>query len=147
MENSSDSIRTTIQGSIGGAIAASDTLQVTAPEAAAYRQQIAHWRSYFHEPVGNGGLKPDLITDPAELHQLTAFITWAAWASVADRPGSTYWHARSLAYTGTDAARLIEWLRLPGDLVFIIIGAVPVAIAAIKDYIGVHATRYPALQR
>jgi nitric oxide reductase subunit B len=52
-----------------------------------------------------------------------------------------YWHARSLAYTGTDAARLIEWLRLPGDLVFIIFGAMPLAIAAIKAYIGVRATR------
>ena len=52
-----------------------------------------------------------------------------------------YWHARSLAYTGSATARLIEWLRLPGDLVFIIFGAVPLAIAAIKGYIGVRATR------
>jgi len=52
-----------------------------------------------------------------------------------------YWHARSLAYTGSETARLIEWLRLPGDLVFIIFGAVPLAIAAIKGYIGVRAMR------
>jgi nitric oxide reductase subunit B len=51
-----------------------------------------------------------------------------------------YWHARSLAYTGTDTTRLIEWLRLPGDLVFIIFGAVPLTIAAIKGYVGVRAT-------
>ncbi len=66
--------------------AANDTLSLSAPEAAEYRGQTAHWKSYFHDPAGNGGLKPDLITDPAELHQLTAFITWAAWASVVDRP-------------------------------------------------------------
>ncbi len=52
-----------------------------------------------------------------------------------------YWHARSLAYTSTDTARLIEWLRLPGDLVFIVFGAVPLAIAAIKTYVGIRATR------
>lgn len=33
-----------------------------------------------------------------------------------------YWHARSLVYTGSDTARLIEWLRLPGDAVFIYVG-------------------------
>src|SRR5450759_1039740 len=52
-----------------------------------------------------------------------------------------YWHAHSLAYTGSVTARLIEWLRLPGDLVFFIFGAVPLAIAAIKGYIGVRAMR------
>ena len=70
--------------------AASDTLHLTAPEADAYRRQIDYWTRYFHDPVKNGGLKPDLITDSVELQQLTAFITWAAWASVADRPGANY---------------------------------------------------------
>ncbi|HEV2682671.1 MAG TPA: hypothetical protein VGV14_19380, partial [Rhodanobacter sp.] len=54
-----------------------------------------------------------------------------------------YWHARGLAYTGTHTARLIEWLRLPGDLVFIIFGAAPLSIAAIKAYLGVRATARP----
>ena len=36
-------------------------------------------------------------------------------------------------------SRLIEWLRLPGDLVFIIFGAVPLVIASIKGYLGVRA--------
>jgi nitric oxide reductase subunit B len=46
-----------------------------------------------------------------------------------------------LAYTASATARLIEWLRLPGDLVFIIFGAVPIVIATVKGYIGVRATR------
>jgi nitric oxide reductase subunit B len=49
-----------------------------------------------------------------------------------------YWHARSLAYTATPRARMIEWLRLPGDLVFIVFGAVPMVIAAVKSWIGVR---------
>ena len=52
-----------------------------------------------------------------------------------------YWHARSLAYTSSDTARLIEWLRLPGDLVFIIFGSTPLTIAAIKGYRACAATR------
>ncbi|MBV1692122.1 hypothetical protein KRR38_31760 [Novosphingobium sp. G106] len=66
---------------------ASDTLRLTAPEAIAYRAQTARWTSYFINPARNGGLAPKLITDPAELRDLTAFFCWTAWASVADRPG------------------------------------------------------------
>jgi nitric oxide reductase subunit B len=40
-----------------------------------------------------------------------------------------YWHARSLAYSSGALPRLIEWLRLPGDLVFIVLGALPILIA------------------
>jgi nitric oxide reductase subunit B len=36
-----------------------------------------------------------------------------------------YWHARSLAYTAGAVPRLLEWLRMPGDLVFIFLGALP----------------------
>jgi nitric oxide reductase subunit B len=49
-----------------------------------------------------------------------------------------YWHARSLDYIGSERSRLIEWLRLPGDLVFILFGAMPLVIASIKGWLGVH---------
>jgi nitric oxide reductase subunit B len=52
-----------------------------------------------------------------------------------------YWHARRVDYTGSERSRLIEWMRLPGDLIFIVFGAVPLAIAAIKGYLGVYGTR------
>jgi nitric oxide reductase subunit B len=47
-----------------------------------------------------------------------------------------YWHARSLDYTATPLARTLEWLRLPGDLVFIFLGVVPLAIALVRGYLG-----------
>jgi nitric oxide reductase subunit B len=50
-----------------------------------------------------------------------------------------YWHARSLHYTGQDTARLIEWLRQPGDLVFIFAGVVPALIAVTKCYLNMKA--------
>ncbi|MDP2333496.1 MAG: hypothetical protein Q8M19_22695 [Reyranella sp.] len=40
-----------------------------------------------------------------------------------------YWHARSLAYTAGTVPRLLEWLRMPGDLVFIFLGPLPIAMA------------------
>jgi nitric oxide reductase subunit B len=45
-----------------------------------------------------------------------------------------YWHARSLAYTATPVARTLEWMRMPGDLVFIFGGAIPLAIAVVWGY-------------
>ena len=47
-----------------------------------------------------------------------------------------YWHARSLAYTGGRLARILEWSRFPGDVVFIVVGAIPIAIVAVRGYIG-----------
>jgi nitric oxide reductase subunit B len=41
-----------------------------------------------------------------------------------------YWHARSFAYTGSNFARMLEWSRMPGDLVFVIFGVAPITIAA-----------------
>ncbi|MBS0431489.1 MAG: hypothetical protein JSS21_03635, partial [Proteobacteria bacterium] len=47
--------------------------------------------------------------------------------------------ARSIDYTGTPRARLIEWLRMPGDMVFIIFGAIPLVIASIKGWLTVRS--------
>ncbi|MGO4157143.1 nitric-oxide reductase large subunit [Cupriavidus sp. YAF13] len=70
--------------------AATGALTLTLAEAQAYRQQIHRWTDYFQHPETNGGLAPDLITNPQELKQFTAFVSWAAWASVTDRPGAGY---------------------------------------------------------
>jgi len=45
-----------------------------------------------------------------------------------------YWHARSLAYTATPLARMLEWLRMPGDLIFMFFGALPLASAMVWGY-------------
>ena len=41
-----------------------------------------------------------------------------------------YWHARSLEFIGQPLMRTLEWLRLPGDVVFILGGVVPAVLAA-----------------
>lgn len=40
-----------------------------------------------------------------------------------------YWHARGPVFTGRWYVRGIEWLRMPGDVVFIVFGAVPLFAA------------------
>jgi nitric oxide reductase subunit B len=43
-----------------------------------------------------------------------------------------YWHARSLDYMSQAHVRLIEWFRMPGDVVFIFFGVIPMLIATGK---------------
>jgi nitric oxide reductase subunit B len=38
-----------------------------------------------------------------------------------------YWHARSVAHTGSTLPKFLEWMRTPGDLVFIFAGALPLS--------------------
>ena len=64
----------------------------------------------------------------------------AGLLQLADVLNNGYWHARSLAYTGGDLARLMEWARLPGDVVFIAVGVVPIAIAAVRAYFAGRGT-------
>ena len=45
-----------------------------------------------------------------------------------------YWHARSLDYMNQERVRLLEWARMPADLVFIILGVIPALMAAVKTY-------------
>ncbi len=45
-----------------------------------------------------------------------------------------YWHARSQEYLSQDWVRFIEWCRLPGDLIFIFAGVVPLMLAAALTY-------------
>lgn len=52
-----------------------------------------------------------------------------------------YWHARSLVYTSQTLPRLLEWARTPGDVVFIALGAIPVAIAMCLGYLSLWARR------
>jgi nitric oxide reductase subunit B len=52
-----------------------------------------------------------------------------------------YWHARSLDYLSRDYVRLLEWLRMPADLIFIIFGVLPLATAAVLTYRQVRTSK------
>jgi nitric oxide reductase subunit B len=52
-----------------------------------------------------------------------------------------YWHARSLAYLSGELPRLLEWLRLLGDLVFIFLGALPILLAVGPGYLSLWSER------
>jgi nitric oxide reductase subunit B len=66
------------------------TLRLTAGQAAAHRMLIAHYARLFGDPTTRHGLRPEAITNPTALRQLTAFFAWTAWAAAAQRPGHSY---------------------------------------------------------
>ncbi|MDZ4058654.1 MAG: hypothetical protein U1D64_01285, partial [Bacteroidales bacterium] len=70
--------------------AESQNLIFTEPEVNSFNAQISYWKDYFQNPAASRGLPNDLISDPQEMRQLTAFFAWAAWASVAHSPGNKY---------------------------------------------------------
>ena len=119
--------------------AATATLHFTAAQTAAYRQQINYWSDYFRHPSRNGGLKAGLITDPTELRQFSAFVTWAAWASVATRPGEDYSYTNNFPYDPS-----VGNIAIPGALLWsalslmvLLAGIAAVLLAFGKfDYLG-----------
>jgi nitric oxide reductase subunit B len=119
--------------------AATGRLTLTESEASSFAKEIKRWRAYFHEPAGNGGLKADLITDPTELRQLTAFFAWAAWASAASRPDETYSYTNNFPYDplvgNVPTPGILLWSAL--SLVALLGGIAAVLFAFGKfDYLG-----------
>ncbi len=66
------------------------TLVLTPEQVSAFEAITQHYAEFFGEPTTRNGLVPSAITDPQEIHELTAFFGWTAWASAADRPGLDY---------------------------------------------------------
>ena len=63
-------------------------LTLTADEVTAYRAIVAQYRDLFISGDRSLGLPPNTVRSRAEADQLTAFLGWAAWTTVVDRPGS-----------------------------------------------------------
>jgi nitric oxide reductase subunit B len=53
---------------------------------------------------------------------------------LADVLNNGYWHARGPEFLSEQIMRVLEWIRLPGDLVFAGLGVVPAVIAAGLTY-------------
>lgn len=104
-----------------------------------FRHQPGVWNEYFSTPVNNGGLRAGTISDPDELKQLSAFVAWTAWASVANRPGTTHSYTNNFPYDpvagNTPTADAVLWSAL--SLVFLLGGTAAVLLAFGKfDYLG-----------
>ena len=135
---------------------ANKTLVFTGPEAASYQKQITKWADYFSRPAQNGGLKKNYISDRKELKQLTSFFAWAAWASVANRPGKSQTYTNNFPYDplvgNTPTGDAVLWSAI--SLITLLVGTGLVLFAFGKfDYLGwkrdrpAHPSPHAARQR
>ncbi len=101
-----------------------DQLVMTSIEEIAYRQAPQQWADYFSSPTKNGGLQANLISDPEELRQLSAFFAWSAWCTIATRPGCDYSYTNNFPYepalNNTPTSDALVWSA--ASLLFLLVG-------------------------
>jgi len=78
--------------------AAKGELTFSPGEVAAYTTQSMEWARYFTEKDAAPGLPPNFIKSPEELRHLSAYFAWAAWATVAERPGTSHSYTNNWPY-------------------------------------------------
>ncbi len=59
----------------------------------------------------------------------------------ADVLNNGYWHARSPEFLHTELMHRIEWLRMPADLIFIVLGVMPVLLATGLQFLTLRRTK------
>src|SRR5665213_771269 len=144
--------RAAVDGEVGALLkvnrydAATDTLTLLPAGAETFRDEIDVWKRYFEVPAGNGGLAVRAVSDPKELHDLTAFFTWAAWSSVAQRPGTDHSYTNNFPYDPLAGNHPVGAALLwsAASFIFLLGGTAIVLLAFGKfDYLGWHGEPSP----
>ena len=66
------------------------TLPYSAQQASAFGQLEHHYSDFLDSDTTRYGLRPNPVNSPKEIHQLTSFFAWSAWAAATRRPGHNY---------------------------------------------------------
>ncbi|MCD6640240.1 MAG: cbb3-type cytochrome c oxidase subunit I [Nocardioides sp.] len=127
----------------------SETLVYTDAQIAAFEDLKQHYADYFGPDARKYGLLEDTISDPEQIHQVTAFFSWTAWAAAAERPGHSYsytnnWPAEPAVDNGP-TPDLIVWSGLS---LVVLLGGTGILFAIYGKWsreIGWHAEEAPAL--
>ena len=124
-------------------------LVFTPEQVAAFDSIEQHYADFFGEDSTKYGLIPKAITDDQEIHELTAFFSWTAWAAAAERPGHSYsytnnWPSEPRVDNGP-TADIVVWSGL--SLVALLggLGGLFALYGRWSRQIGWHATEQPAL--
>lgn len=129
--------------------AESGVLTLTDSQVGAFERLVDHYGKEFGEDSTRQGLPPRMITDPEQIHELTSFFAWTAWAAAAERPGHDYsytnnWPAESLVDNGP-TADIVVWSVLS---LIVLLGGTGILLAVYGRWsqkIGWHGSESPAL--
>ena len=128
---------------------ASGVLTFSDEQVKAYQQLTSHYADYFGPQAKANGLMSDTITDPTQIHQLTSFFAWTAWASAAQRPGKSYtytnnWPSEPLV-ANSPTADLLFWSAVS---LIVLLGGTGILFAIYGRWsrqIGWHSEEAPAI--
>ncbi len=128
---------------------ATGVLTFTDNQVLAFEALKTHYGTFFGEDSTKNGLIPRLITDPQEIHQLTAFFGWTAWAAAAERPGHDYsytnnWPAEPRVDNGP-TADLVIWSVLSLVVLLVGTGGLFAVYGRWSQSIGWHSAEAPVL--
>jgi nitric oxide reductase subunit B len=120
---------------------ATGALAYSAAQADAFQKLVAYYGSFFGSPTTKFGLRPNAISDPEQIRQLTAFFSWSAWAGSTLRPHKYYsytnnWPPESLV--GNHAtAEMVVWSMLS---LAALLGGIGLLLAAFGrwNFLGWH---------
>ena len=129
--------------------ASTGVLTFTPTQVNAFEELKQHYGRFFGEDSTKNGLVPRVITDPQEIHQLTSFFAWTAWAAAAERPGHDYsytnnWPAEPRVDNGP-TADVVVWSVLS---LVVLLGGTGVLFAVYGKWsrdIGWHGSEAPAI--
>ncbi len=129
--------------------AGSGVLTFTEGQVSAFTELTSHYAQFFGEDSTKYGLVPRVITDPQEIHQLTSFFAWTAWAAAAERPGHSYsytnnWPAEPRVDNGP-TADVVVWSVLS---LIVLLGGTGAMFAVYGRWsrdIGWHSAEAPAI--
>jgi nitric oxide reductase subunit B len=128
---------------------ASGELQFTAEEVAAFESAKEYYGDFFGTDSTEYGLLPEVITDPQEIHELTAFFSWTAWAAAAERPGHSYSYTNNWPpeprVGNVPTADIVVWSGLSLTALLVGLGVLFAVYGRWSRRIGWHATEQPAL--
>ena len=129
---------------------ATGTLVFTPEQATAFEALKGHYADYFGEPTTKYGLLPNLITDPDEIHDLTAFFAWTAWAAAAERPGHSYSYTNNWPperrVDNQPSADILVWSAMSLTALLFGMGGLFAIYGRWSRKIGWHANEAPSLQ-
>ena len=122
---------------------ATGTLRFSPAEAAAWEIQRSEWAEYFSGDKPAPGLPAKYIRDPNDLADLNSYFAWAAWATVANRPGKDYSYTNNWPYEpavgNRPSASTYLWSALSLVTLLAGLGAVLFAFGRF-DFLGWHGS-------
>ncbi len=118
-------------------------LEFSPAEASAWVIQETEWAEYFSGEQAAPGLPARYIRDPGELRALNSYFAWAAWATVANRPGKDYSYTNNWPYEpavgNRPSASTYLWSALSLVTLLAGLGAMLFAFGRF-DYLGWHGS-------